>query len=573
MCAVIPEDDPYHFGKIIINGIAKLPYDVWEPAQKAKKKLIYKDGSFVVEEFVEHLVQSARVDRVGIITNYATKALDMANHLKSIKYYAKEMNAETIMFLNPKEIKKMGYDPSQYCYEMCNKSKTLYVKGFVSELKQKPQHSICGAYTFEQLDQEINYYMQLVEIDRILQGREIDGAKTGVYAEGVNGNDFIKEVKVLYTPHEMIARQYALKRPVSRSATLHKYHSFSPLGRLYTYVQYQTKEILDTLENGINMCGILWSLLTPEEKAFFNKTWIGNDKAEHTLLDIMQVRKSAYNTTLHKMNTTAAIDGDENAETVSALKEKEHAGIEAIAKYIDAPMTVMAVAAYQVAYCKDSKQNEGLTYGWILMPELLSVFSRANENYHLIRLPAKNVAKAFVKDGILYIDDNKPYIRVKAYDGPVALKTIEGAICALIHRKVDKVVKPQIDINLRTDFVYTIGTSGFKYHIGKTIDISKLDSEDVTKYKIKSAWKKAVKDNDYTFDIITDEDGRIVLSINGQSISALILNNKTDVSLYGLIGKKVKLVNNATVGNMIMPPIKETDATITDLKVIIVGEA
>lgn len=577
--AAVTNDDKYGFGQIIIDGIRKLPFDVWEQAQKAKK-VIFKneDGSINFDNLVEHLVTSAKVDRTGVITNYASKALDLSNHFKAMVYFAKLMGAQDITLLHPQQFgndASNGQFGSKYPGRVCTRqdgTKTFVAKGMVlattkrkGEVVFDNETAFYGTFTFDQVLAKANDYMYLVEILRLLQGREIDGAKTGVYAEGVSGNDFIDAVKVQFTPHEMIVRQTTLNRPVSKNALLNEYHSLSPLARMHDYVvqEVETKgRILSHLENGINMSMALYMLLTEEEKAFFKKTWIGNSRTPKNLLDIMRERKTAYNYKLYKLNSENSGD-DGNNETIAAIKEKEREGIMAVAAYIGAPMEVMAVAAYMAAYNKDSKQNTGLTYGWILSAELLSVFSRGDAQYQMLRLPIKETKDVEIIDGIMYIDGRK-HMAVNAYDGKVALKVVDGAICALVHRKVSQVVAPTNDIVATQNQLFCIGTSGFKYHIGKTMSGTVED--------MKTMWKSVVKASGFQFDVNMDRDNRVVLSINGESISALMQSN-LDMSCYALIGKRVQVVNGAIVNGETLAPITETAATIGNLYVVIVGNA
>lgn len=577
-CACVADNDPYGFGKIILNGIRKLPFDVWEPAQKAVMvQFKNPDGSININNFVSHLVTSAKVDRTGVITNYASKALDLSNHLKSMVYFAKLMGATDITLMHPTQFgAEYGQFGAKYpgvAATRADGTKTFVAKGFVKASIDREKNvsfdkdnAFYGTFTFDQILEQANKYLYLVEILRLLQGREIDGAKTGVYAEGVSGNDFIDDVKVQFTPHEMIVRQQTLNRPVSNNSYLNEYHSLSPLARMHDYVmqEVETKgRILDHLNNGINMSMALYMLLTEEEKAFFKRSWLSNSGKYMNLLEIMRDRKKAYNTKLYKLNSDIGSDGDSN-DTIAAIKEKEREGIQAVTNYIGASMEVMAVAAYMAAYNKDSKQNTGLTYGWILSAELLSVFSRADAQYHMIRLPMKEVKSVEIIDGIMYVDGKK-HMAVNAYDdGKVPLKVVDGSICALVHRRVSMVVTPTNDIIGSNNQVYTIGTSGFKYHVGKTMTGTVED--------MKAMWKSLVKTNGFQFDIQMDADNRVVLSINGETISAM-MQNTLDMECYALVGKRVQVVNNQIAGGQLMPPVKETAATISDLKVVIVGNA
>ena len=544
-CAVITNDTV--FGKIVVDGIRQLSFDIWEEAQKAVKK------PFNMDNFIEHLVTSAKVDRTGVITNYASKALDISNHLKSAVYFAKLLGCENITLIHPQAFgEKLGSD-FQPKTGIIDSVKTFMLKGFV-EAKYNSQTrrvefadtGFVGTFDFDKILEIADNYLNLVEILRILQGREIDGAKTGVYAEGVSGNDFIDAVKIKFTPHEMIVRQETLDREVALSSKCNEYWSLSPLARIHDYVVMHENEIMDYLTNGSNKIFLLQSLLTDEEANAMNTPYLMQDGSYKTLIDIMAIRKKAYNSKIY--DTMKNLTGDDASNTLKEIKDVEVDDLNELATALNISTEIVAVAGYIVTYTKDSKQGEGLTYAWLLFDELLSVFSRGNKKFELFRLPS-SVENAYIENKVLYVNGNK-YININANDcNNVVIQVINGRPYGLIHKLVDKVASPRKSNVTYGSAVYTIGTLGFKYHI--------------VSENPKDEWKKLVKENGYVFDITMDATNRAVISINGKSISALMSVGAS----FDLMNKKVKLVND------MQNPIKETNASITNLAVIIIGEA
>jgi hypothetical protein len=176
------------------------------------------------------------------------------------------------------------------------------------------------------------------------------------------------------------------------------------------------------------------------------------------------------------------------------------------------------------------------------------VFSRGNKKFELFRLPA-HVEKAFIKDKVLYVNGLK-HTEINANDCEnVVIQLINGRPYGLIHKIVDNVVAPRKPIAIATNKVYKIGTYGFKYHIL---------AEDA-----REEWKRLVKENDFVFDITMDNTNRAVLSINGKSISALMPVGAD----FDLMNKRVKVVNNMQTN-----PLDETNGTIKNLQVVIIGE-
>lgn len=547
-CAVIPDDT--EFGKIIVDGIRCVPFDVWEEAQKAIKK------EFTLDNFIDHLVTSAKVDRTGVITNYASKALDISNHLKSAVYFAKLLGCENITLLHPKAFGAEGINGnygSKYQPQACvvDNVKSFCMKGFVeANFNQQTKtldfatDGFVGTYSFDEILNISDNFLDLVEILRILQGREIDGAKTGVYAEGVNGDEFIDAVKVKFTPHQMIVRQETLDRDVSVSSITNEFWSISPLARIHDYVCNNECEILDYLENGSNKIYLLQSLLTEDEAIILNNKYEMQDKSVKDLLEIISIRKKAYNSKVYDIIKN--LTGEDATVALRGIKDNEISELYDLASSLNVSPELIAVASYIVTYNKTSKQNEGLTYAWLLFDELLSVFSRGNKKFELFRLPS-TVDSAFIKDKVLYVNDNK-YININAEDcDNVVIQVINNRPYALIHKISDNVVNARKNVVIDSSKVYNIGTNGFKYHLTEVEDA-------------KAEWKSIVKNNGFVFDIIMDNTNRAVLSVNGKSIGALMPGASFD-----LIGKRVKVCNVPSVN-----PIKETAATITNIEVVIV---
>jgi hypothetical protein len=543
-CAVITNDT--EFGKLVVDGIRNIPFDIWEPAQVAVKEV------FNMNNFIDYLVRSAKVDRTGVITNYASKALDISNHLKSLVWFAKDKGCDKIVLLHPQQFgpeSQYGTFGSKYKPQFING--IAYAKGFVeakynAETKaiEFADNGFTGEYTLDRIIEISNNYLDLVEILRILQGREIDGAKTGVYAEGVSGEDFIDAVKVKFTPHQMIVRQETLDRDVAMSSKVNEFMSLSPLARIHDYVCKREPEIMDYLCNGSNKIFLLQSLLTEEEVEIMNQKFTMSNGSQMSLIEIMAMRKKAYNSKIYDIMKN--LTGDESSNALKSVKETEVQELYSMTSAINVSPELIAVASYIATYTKDSKQTEGLTYGWLLFDELLSVFSRGNKKFELFRLPA-HVEKAYIKDKVLYVNGLK-HIDINAEDcDNIVIQVINGRPYGLIHKIVNNIVTPRKSIV--TNKVYNIGTYGFKYH---------LLAEDP-----KAEWKRLVKENGYEFDITMDTTNRAVLSIDGKSISALMPVGAD----FDLMNKRVKIVNNGQTN-----PINETEASITNLQVMIIAE-
>ena len=241
------------------------------------------------------------------------------------------------------------------------------------------------------------------------------------------------------------------------------------------------------------------------------------------------------------------LSGEEQTNTLAEMKAREEAELRNLANTLNVSVETVAVASYIATYTKDSKQNQGLTYAWLLSGELLSVFARGNKKFDLFRLPlsAKEVS---IQSGYMYVNGKK-YIQINADDcGDVLIWRHEGRPYAYVHKRA-KVISPMRQNNVMYGAqAYTVGAYGFKYHIMSDKPVQ--------------TWKELVAANNYVFDITMDATNRAVLSINGQSIGALMAGASFD-----LMNKKVKIVNNSA------NPIEFYDASIKNLQVIVIGEA
>ena len=569
ICEIVTNDTV--IGKIIVDGIRKCDYQIWSEGKSAQKV------PFTWDNLIEYwATDGSTTDRTGIITNYASRALDIANHLASCIYFAKLMKCEDITFVHPRSFGKgLGSNVQPYV-GMENGKRTWVVKGLAQcKLTNKAKESgkydgnfkpedvepwdvwfpcdfgkddtaILGHKTFEEVEDSIRYFLDIVETERDDQGAEIDGAKTGFRPE------ILEFCKVIITAYHMLSRQEVLDRDLAVASRLNVYQSLSPLGRVHDYSVMVADKIANAFEaKGSNKIFLLQSLLTEEESKMLNMSVRKSNGSICSLVDYIAERKKTYNQKVYNalkqgIDIMNIIKENEIHGTLMSDGTRANDGLYGVAEALRITPEVMAVACYIATYTKDSKQSDGLTYGWLLFDELLSVFSRGNKKFELFRLPT-NVESACIVNKILYVNGKK-YIDINANDcSNVVIQVINGRNYALIHKIADVVV----DIR-KSDVVfgsksYTIGTYGFKFHKAGT----------------KDGWKNLVRENGYTFDITMDSTNRAVLSINGESISALMPVGAD----FDLMNKKVKVVNDMQTN-----PLKEADASIKNLQIMIVGE-
>ena len=547
-CAVIPEDTEH--GKLIVDAIMDIPYDVWEPARTAQKIHI-ECTEAGIEELVQYLAKNTKRDRTGEITNYATRALNIYQDIMSGIDFAKQLGCSSIYLAHPS---KFANDKEPFVCTLENGSKAFCMRGY-TEAYIEPQTKtikykdggIVGSYSFEEAEEIAQRFLDsIVCYLRLYQGAEIDGAKTGYHPE------LVEFVKIVLTPIHMVNRIEHLGRPVSNKTRINTYVSVSPLGRIYSYIDKYLKgelkdesgnkviPVLERLNNGSGKKYLLMSLLTPEEKSKYFKKYIGNSGIPKTLTEIFKERKKEYG---KKIGILMQQPKDEYYyDALDKLKLAEMQSMQDIADYCDVSLQVIAVAAYDAVYTKNSGQNEGLSYAWLLFEELLSVFSRAeNVKAELFKIPA-NTKQAAIINGYMYINGNK-YIPIDAPDSELEITVYNSRKYALVYKRQYETVK-QSDTIIETVYsntTYTINLRGFKYHI---VDGTADDFE------------RIVANNNHEFDIQII-NGNCDVMVNGATLARYGIENPPE-----LVGRTVKAVAS--------PDYKKTPGAISNLNVVIV---
>ena len=540
-CAIVPDNTD--LGKIIVDGIRTMDYVVWEPGLSAVEE------EYSWDNMAKFNAKVAKVDRTGVITNYASRAMDISNHLESSIYFAKLLNCTAIYMVHPSQLPDNGSE-FQPCVMTINDERVFAIRGLVHCVMDKKDgitydsNGIYGVKSFDEIQKIADEYLAKVEYLRLMQGREIDSAKTGIAAEGESGLDFVDSVKVEFTPQEMITRVEVLGRPVAQFAKANKYQSLSPLARVHDYVAKKKAEFTERFANGSDKVALLCKLLTAEENAQLRMNVRFSDGRTMSLLDYLKGRKVEYGRKMSEI-FKANLEDEEMKDIVSSFKESEIVALNQLANNLNISVEVVAVACYIVAYAKDGNFNTGLTYGWLLFNELISVFTRNNKKFELYRLPSY-AEEVSVINGFLFVNDKKfaPIENVTDTDY-VPVQIINGKKYALIHKKSSNTVDISVSDGI-VGKIYSLNMIyGFKYNCCGS----------------KDNWKAMVSNNGYNFDIEFDENSRIVTTLNGIIIGAVKTTN-TDLSLAELVGHTVHITTSANY--------KETDSTIQNLVVRVV---
>lgn len=467
-CACIPEDTT--LGKIIVDAIQNSEYVILHEGKTAQE--VQYDADTFWSDLAHYNSTVARADRTGIITNHATKAIEMWHHLKNCIYYAKKNDCVGLYLAHPNELPKdehgnvMNQNPHTV---IIDGEKWFYLRGLVYANKDTnfawTEAYRTGKYSFSEVEELMKKYMLKVEYLNPIQGDEIDGAKTGYYPE------LFKAIEIPFQSEQTTARNKAVGKDVSKTAIKNSYVSYSPLGIVYKYAEKKYEEFKSAVEGkASDKIAMLKNLLTEEEDS--KLTMSVNDNGEIvTLIEYLQKRKSNYGKKVYSIIKDEALTPEEKMSKLSAIRDgvdiledgevKHYKGEKEtlldLAKILGISDELMAVACY-IATNFDVATNASHAYGWLLFNELLSVFARSNAQVTLYRVP-NYTEEVHIVNGELFVNDKK-YGTVDAEDcSYVPVQNINGRLFALV-RKSEEVKPFGKAVN---GSVYEITVIGFKY--------------------------------------------------------------------------------------------------------------
>ena len=553
-CGVVPDNNI--FGKIIVDGIIDR-YDVYEEGFPAVKT----DFSFDdMDPYWERLAIDANRDETGLMTNFAVKSQEIANHLRGAIDYCHQYGLDKIVLKHPMEYgfnEETGNMFGSNVKPTINRTtKTLTMRGFVvvswnKRLKkfEFEENGIHGTFTLDQIEEIAEQYTQKCEYTSPLVARAIDCAKTAVGAEGYqfwkgiregktakeleSVNEFVDSIKTTICSDAYITKNRLKGKEITFKDKINTYVSLSPLGRLHGYIDSHKHEILNMFEDetSINLNSYLLTLLTEEEYAELYRP-LKTKSGMRNIIQCLEDRRDSYNSAIRNL---MAISDDEEDNSVAKIKEDERNFLKRVANYYGLSLEIVAVACYICAYSRDSKK--GLTFGWLLDDTLLSVFSRGNEKF--INIPVQSTDLC-IRTGWLYENGKKKH-PVNAEDTDY-VPVISGAdrLFAHIRKKTDVIVDNSArSITVSGNATYTVKALGFKYFNSKT----------------PVEWINKVVANNGEFEIKLNSESRLCAFIGEESISMIEYGKS-----FELLNKTVKVINQPQLDN----------SSIRDIQVVVI---
>ena len=258
-CAAITADT--EDGAIIVEGIRNSGYIVTSSSKSPIKVNLDLENDFEesIKKIVKFLEDNSQSDRTGLITNYASCAMDMCNHLLAIADWC-ELKGIKAYFKHPKSY---GKDKKWGAFEMPKEVKmgdhtVLECKGLVEarwdpmakayHFDEDSEYSLLGECDVKYIRDTAAYLLNtVVAILRTNQGDEIDGAKTGWYPTLID-----ETLVTLIGTNTLLYRQQVVKGATDEEVQrryINAYTSISPAGIVARYVSKIQQE---EMENDFN---------------------------------------------------------------------------------------------------------------------------------------------------------------------------------------------------------------------------------------------------------------------------------------------------------------------------------
>jgi hypothetical protein len=375
----------------------------------------------------------------------------------------------------------------------------------------------------------VQSYDNAVKYLRFLQGWEIDKAKTGIGADGEDGQGFPTSLKIKQTPEWFIG----MRKIQGRDVTVKEeniYHSNAPLGKLYAYVM-EFKNELKLLKNAEAKCYHLSKTFTQDE---INAVQAILPKVRE--IEKMYCKEVANITNYYKVSL---INKGQFGEACGAIYDKyNHVMMSMVNDGVSED--VVAFSAYYVANDKPDNKSKSTTFPWTCMfDSMIRLLYKNNNKVSLVRLPELNeIDNVKVANGCLMINgDFYDYVSYPEKD--YQIKVIDGKPFIVVPKEVDVDTTEAkasrfVACEAKT---YPLTVNGFKYY--------GLNSENFIQH---------VTNNNGEFSVVVDTNGNVRIAI-----ADMVIGNLASKEFEAeLVGKKLVL---SSCSNLTYLPKKITTST------------
>lgn len=349
-----------------------------------------------------------------------------------------------------------------------------------------------------------NWFKRVLVRLRFAQGWEIDLPKTGVSADGPDGDMLpVQFCKPSMKPQWFVDMCGYNDRPtatVTKDGKSIVYKGNSPMEQLHQYAEEFWKSIIaGQIVTPNTMLEVIGSTLTEVERNAF-------ETVKNQVIEYERLYRNETRNIINLMNN-GVISDEEQKLMFEELIEVHRNSLNSLLGG-DVTSDVIAYACYYASNFRKSSDgnNEKVSgkrsYGWVCYyPETLALLYRNNNGMSLIALPDKEMDNVEIIDGELLIDGK--FVREVEYpDGSYSIKVIDDKPFIVVPK-----VLPQITEEEKRQAEIAYANKQFTFECGTfTAYNQKLNSEQFI---------DTIKANGNSFDVALLTNGSVALCMNG----------------------------------------------------------
>lgn len=390
-----------------------------------------------------------------------------------------------------------------------------------------------------------NWYKRVLVRLRFAQGWEIDLPKTGISADGPDGDmlpvDYCKPALKPQWFVDMCAYSGRPTNTVNKEGKSIVYKGNSPMEQLHQYAEeFWNSIVAGQVVTPNTMLEVIGSTLTEVERNAFES--VKKQVIEYERLYRNETRN------IFSLMDKGVISEEEHKLIFENLIEVHRTSLNSL---LGGSITsdVIAYACYYASNFRKSADgnNEKITgkrsYGWVCYyPETLALLYRNNNGMSLIALPDKEMDNVEIFNGELLIDGK--FVREVEYpDGSYSIKVIDDKPFIVVPKKLPVITEEE---KRQAEIAYASKQFSFECNAFTAYN-QKLNSEQFI---------EAIKANNNSFDVLLLTNGSVALCMNGLVYASI----RECPSL--LVGKRVTLVNHSEL--LFVPKAKRSSTLMKD---------
>lgn len=373
-----------------------------------------------------------------------------------------------------------------------------------------------------------NWFKRVLVRLRFAQGWEIDLPKTGVSADGPDGDMLpVNYCKPAMKPQWFVDMCGYNGRPtttVTKDGKSIVYKGNSPMEQLHQYAEEFWKGIIaGQIVTPNTMLEVIGATLTETERNAF-------ETVKDTVIEYERLYRNETRNIIGLMNE-GVISDEEQKLMFEDLIEVHRNSLNSLLGD-DVTSDVIAYACYYASNFRknadgsNEKVSGKRSYGWVCYyPETLALLYRNNNGMSLIALPNKEMDNIEIINGELLIDGK--FVQTVEYpDGSYSIKVIDNKPFIIVPKNLPVITEEE---KRKAEVAYANKQFSFECNAFTAYN-QKLNSEQFV---------EAIEANNNSFDVLLLTNGSVALCMNGL-VYATIKECPQQI-----IGKRVVLVNHS----------------------------